>query len=324
MTPSAYGDLVACLPQGRTVFRYGHGQFAPMLVTEFLRRGWTARELRSSAYGRLLDHDAIKPVLAAKGRLELTEQDLKLALPQTALAYRLTVSPWFSGNDRKYNQLSRHGCNLVLQLNFASDHDRHFDDLFGRGNNWLLRKDAHPMSRSLNTLAWARLDIDLDDGSMLIEEIQSDWGRNAAAFARNARWRFRRLQRNGILIKGVSTPEQLQNRAVAYANTILPDYSDRWQEKMMAACQTFAFTELGLDCIYMHTFETGNLLKGIDPELGAPPRSIYADLPKRMGFSTNVGGPRFLLPQLRATKIRRAGGEKLPFWRLSLARSNAS
>lgn len=324
MTPSAYGDLVACLPQGKTVFRYGDGQFAPMLLRQFLRRGWTARDLRASKHARLLDHDLVKPILAAKGRLELSENDLLLALPMETKAFRLSVAQWSSNGDRKANQLSRKGCNLVLQLNFANDHDRRFDDLFGSGNNWLLRSENHPMSKTGNTLCWARLDIDLTGGVALTEEIQSDWVRNAASFARSAKWRWRRLQQSGKPIKGVCSPDQLKARAQTYFTEVLPAFASNWQEKMMAACQFFAFEELALDTIYMHTFEAGNHIKGIDTAWRAPPRSIYTDLPRQTGFAKRIGGPEFLAPQLNAPKLRKQGGMRLPFWNLSLTPEHAS
>lgn len=37
---------------------------------------------------------------------------------------------------------------------------------------------GHPVSRQRNTLAWARLDLDLNSATALIEEIQSDWIRD--------------------------------------------------------------------------------------------------------------------------------------------------
>ena len=95
----------------------------------------------------------------------------------------------------------------------------------------------------------------------------------------------------------------------------------------MAASLFFVVEELGLRRLYMHQFDTGNALKRID---GArlPPRSIYADVPRRFRFEHVTQGPAFLDCEMR--RIARAGKKRkkavLPpgFWRLDLAGPSAT
>ena len=47
---------------------------------------------------------------------------------------------------------------------------------------------SHPVRQDgRHTLAWARMDVDLDAGEALIEEIQSDWIREAVSEWRRSR-----------------------------------------------------------------------------------------------------------------------------------------
>jgi hypothetical protein len=75
---------------------------------------------------------------------------------------------------------SRRGFNLVLQLNFSSRHDEPYRKLVDPDDYRPFELGGHPVAKgALHTLAWSRLDIDLNTGEALIEEIQTDWIREA-------------------------------------------------------------------------------------------------------------------------------------------------
>lgn len=323
MTPSAYGDLVACLPQGRTLFRYGHGQFAPMLLRQLLLHGWMLPDIRTSRFAKLLDREIMRPLMASAGKLKLEPVELQLAYPTEATSWRLSVGCWSSGKKRTWRQTARLGSNVVLQLNFCREHDAAFDALFGENSGHIMRRTSHPVSQKENTLAWARLDVDIDEGAVLIEEIQSDWVRDTE---RMCRWPINYFNRLSVeeRPKTLVDRKEYQRRAVIYGQSILPRFTTHWQETMLAACQFFAFEELGVDNLFMHTFETGNLLKGIDPKWGAPPRSIYSDLPRRMGFERGTLAPNFLSDELTTRRMKKAKDHQPEFWRLSLNPANAN
>ena len=60
----------------------------------------------------------------------------------------------------------------------------------------------------------------------------------------------------------------------------------------MTATLWFLLEELGIKTIFFHTYESGVRLKQI--KHGAPPRSIYTDLPRTFCFRTTHNGPAFL------------------------------
>jgi phosphoglycolate phosphatase len=67
--------------------------------------------------------------------------------------------------------MTRQGHNLVLQLNFPISHNRELLKIVGEEEARGEILDAHPVAQGREwTLAWARLDIDLETGEALVEE----------------------------------------------------------------------------------------------------------------------------------------------------------
>tara|TARA_A100001037_G_scaffold275326_1_gene273759 strand:- start:373 stop:630 length:258 start_codon:yes stop_codon:yes gene_type:complete len=62
---------------------------------------------------------------------------------------------------------------------------------------------------------------------------------------------------------------------------------------LLTATLWFLLEELELRTIFIHTHESGIRLKQI--RYGAPPKSIYSDLPKRFCFRPTHNGPSVLL-----------------------------
>jgi hypothetical protein len=133
-----------------------------------------------------------------------------------------------------------------------------------------VRKDG-----TLETLAWARIDLDFASNQALIEEIQSDW------------------------VKGVG--ENHKNWLYGHGNMheyreVLRPYAKVWDEAMLTAALCFIRRELGIRDVFYHSYETGNRLKGIERyyHLGKPPRYLYTDLPKKFCFTPTSEAPDFL------------------------------
>lgn len=73
----------------------------------------------------------------------------------------------------------------MLQLNFGNHHNSRYRKLVKAEEKQILNGICHPVFKRRKTgyfretLAWARLDIDFERDECLIEEIQSDWVRDA-------------------------------------------------------------------------------------------------------------------------------------------------
>jgi hypothetical protein len=317
MDIKAYGDIVACLPQGRTLFSYGRDKFAPMLLGYLLNSGWDTNSIRQSQFKRLCERPPVKALLAAQGRMELTSAQMAFAKINNEKTWRLSLSRWGNSKNFRWNQNSRRGCSLVLQLNFSNEHDVHFRRLFPFAKWPLFNFDCHPVSETANTLAWARIDLDLDRNEALIEEIQSDWVRQVNRAVEQPQLFLKRYRRHLSEQNSLPAPEAFKATVQKYRDEFLPKFAKDWQEITMAACLFFIFEELGLSRVYLHEFETGNRLKGLAGDWSLPPRSIYTELPRKFCFSDVDHGPEFL--GARIQKFQKGARPKpIKFWKLSL------
>ncbi|MEM9138514.1 MAG: hypothetical protein AAGB15_01665 [Pseudomonadota bacterium] len=209
--------------------------------------------------------------------------------------------PQHQSSDWRDLQISRQGCNLVLQVNFPDAHQQRFFRIFNQEARHAIEYAGHPIRRDGPiTMAWARLDFERDGEDVLIEELQSDW---------------LRVLRNG---KGaVQGLVDKKSRALAkrYVEETLALYSD-WARVTLLAALAFSVAELGMRRIWLHQPGPGARLKHIRDEL--PPRSLYTDLPRRFGFRPTDRAPAFLYDARHHVlgRLRRRG---IPlFWRLDL------
>jgi hypothetical protein len=154
---------------------------------------------------------------------------------------------------------------------------------------------GHPVAGDgYQTLAWARIDMDLDRGEALIEEIQTDWIRVVMKSRRD----FERYEADGndqgryipYYIKELGCDSQQLNR---YIEETLQPHMALWQEAMLASAIWFLKEEIGISSIYYHTFEFGCKLKRISGT--RPPQSLYTRLPFRFCFEKTDRAPEFLL-----------------------------
>ncbi len=317
-------EIRACLPNGRTLFHYERDWYAFMLLNSLLNSGWTAAEIRQSNFARLLEKPEIRDILARKGHLSLDEEDLLQLYLKYPIAWRLTIGRWGNSKEFRWNQTSRKGCNLVLQINFPSQHNALYRKLVSPSGTDYFNYSGHPVSRKEFTMSWVRLDIDMDTGEVLIEEIQSDWIRRAQHHLNHSYGLYRTLRRASEISSDV-THEQFGQDMATYVKQVMPVYTMNWQEISMAAALHFITQELGIARIFIHDFETGNHLKRLAQDSRKPPRSIYSSLPKKFCFQKLDASPDIINSQIkritRSKKVRYRV-EKPKFWHLSFEKLN--
>lgn len=291
-------------PHRRLVFRYYKDRYAAMLLENILQPRVLLRDLRAGRYGRLLDRPALKALAASKGDGLLDRDDLLALWPSEIETYVLSFATWGSKKrrERRWNQTSRSGRQLVLQVNFSRRHDAEHDRLIANGKKMPFACLSHPVNRSgRNTMAWARIDIDLASGEALIEEVQNDWIRNVEEDLADA-----------IRGYGPFRKETDRENLKIYAG-ILEQHAAMWSEAVLAAALHVLIRELGISRIWFHDFDTGCAIKRLTGR--KPPCSLYTDLPKRFCFELTDEPPAFILTaqtkRLRQKLERRQGR----FWR---------
>jgi len=160
----------------------------------------------------------------------------------------------------------------------------------------------HPIRiKGRPTMSWARLDICLDTGVALIEEIQSDWFRNVSE-------QCVRLRRQKPKSRELRNLER-------YQATLIKRYVKDWEKVTLFAALKLLREEFGCRTIYMHQPKTGVKLKSI--RWGAhPPRSIYTKLPRTFCFQPTDMVPAFL-ERIQSKNLRALRRDKVPiFWKL--------
>lgn len=295
-------EVIACLPLERTQFCYFKDQYAVYLLKQYLMTASSneIHSIKQSRLKKLLDKPVMKDALknSGNGKLEL-EQLENLWSAQTE-RYVLTLGKW--GHKKRYdwNQTSRPGANLVLQLNLNNQFDEMFKTIAGCALN-RMATSHHPKSRKRTaTLAWARLDMDFTTGELLIEEIQSD-------LIRDLEYTYKRALNTACgsdLHVYWSRNKLDRKKMAAYCEQVIAEQKKIWSEAMMAATLWFVQQELGFSKIYYHTFETGKVMKKING--CAPPRSLYTDLPEKFCFETTKQAPQFIANDSKAKRRLKA------------------
>ncbi len=282
-------EVIACFPEERTLFHYFKGQYAFFLLAYATKEKESVSAIKRSQYQHLLNQQDIKRLLASLGNGKLKSELFEHAWKENSQVFVLTVDKFGDSNRWNY-QTTRKGCNLVLQLNFSEKHNRSYHKLVRPEDDYVFNYCEHPVmnreKRDLyrDTLAWARIDFDLDSGEALIEEIQSDWVRRVKYCLHGIKKGLAPWYLDWCRCK----PEDF----ITYAEKVLKPFYDLWSEAMLTAAIDFIYTELGIKNIYYHTHETGQKIKQIDG--GAPPRSIYSDLPRKFCFQMTDKDPDFI------------------------------
>ncbi|MFK7889130.1 MAG: hypothetical protein AB8G16_19920 [Gammaproteobacteria bacterium] len=299
-------EIIECLPKGKTPFYYHKDRYALLLLKLATEGIVTKRDISGGRFGQLLSKRVVKDVLGLCGDGKISAEHFDALWPLRYECYFLTLGRWGS-RSRTWDQTSRAGQNLVLQLNFSSEHDDPYRKLVDPEDERPFEYSGHPIARPpLHTLAWSRLDIDLDSGVALIEEIQNDW-------VRKALWRRRWV--TGYLTDKAPSEERLKaRRFLMYLESVLKRHTAMWDEAMLSATIWFLREELGIRRIFYHTHESGSVFKSII--CGKPPRSIYTVLPRKFCFIQTDERPEFL-QEKRKTRAARQRVANARFFEMS-------
>ena len=288
-------EIISCLGDERRIFHYFKSRYCfDLIEMDMERRGLcrtSVAQLKGAGLGRFLNNPVVSSELAKLGHGELQRDCIRLMGPVQRTPFVLTLDRWGQG-DRGWDQTTRNQRNLVLQLNFDGAHDAAYRRLL-KPVGYLSPFDdwGHPTSRKgRNTMAWVRLDICMASDEALIEEIQTDWLRNAAAMYK---WVLARMKRNpGLSLCGIYPGfNGSMNNFTEYVNEILARYQGYWAEVAMLAALRFLRDEVGVGTVFHHSYKTGIKLKAVS---GSPPRSIYSTLPRRFGFELTADVPDML------------------------------
>jgi hypothetical protein len=286
-----------CLHTGRIKFYYFKDRYALMLLSYIVGEGKAIRDVKESRFGRLIQKPMVQKIIKAAGDGRMTAGTLDSVWPEAYHCYRLTHGIWgdCDRHARFYNQTSRPGWNLVLQLNFSGRHNSAYYRMLKPRKPHPFHSYSHPIAgKGEHTLAWARIDMDLNTDEALIEEIQTDWIRKAiwskkylAAFEKSSSSKPR-------YIPGYVKNLGCDSRALSqYLEETLKPHMRIWDEAMLASALWFLKEEIGIGKIYYHTFTFGCQMKRITGS--RPPRSLYTKLPDRFCFKKTNLAPSFLM-----------------------------
>ena len=329
MLPKDRDILVRDLP-GELAYPYFKGREAAWVLHQRLKKDVQIARLRRGPLGALVTRPGIRETVTECGDGRLTAErllpladplrlfEMKGQLPTgrpaeaafdalcaaEILPFIVTFDSWLNegDDDLQWNQTSRRGCNLVVQVNFPDSYAEEFRALFGSHERANLEYWSHPVRRDGPiTMSWARLDMDPDGEEVLIEEIQSDW--------------LRAVSRNKHHLKRHRTKS---DRALIekFIEITAARFGKVWAEATMLAALAVARNLLRARRIWLHQPHSGAKLKRITDRL--PPRSIYTDLPRRFCFEPTHRAPEILY-RARSQAVHRLRRQHLPvFWMMDL------
>lgn len=300
-------EVIACLPTGKTHYRYFQGAYASRILLMMLPEHADLRALKQTRFKRLLEHKSVKPIVSQCGDGKLDRQLLSASWSEPSQPFLLGASRWGSGASRYWSQTSRYGENLVLQLNLPRQNFQHFQRWVDPSRQSSLNGtwSSHPVQTEVDkpsfreTLAWSRIDLDFETNEALIEEVQSDATRNVISM--HKRYRHCGCER---------CVEKLK-----YVNHFEP-YLKLWSEALLCATIEFIRNELGIERIFMHTAQSGWKVKQMCNTWHAP-RSLYSDLPRKFAFKQTYAAPEFLLKDRCYQKLIRKQPD-IDFYQLSM------
>ncbi|MEM9337320.1 MAG: hypothetical protein AAGA66_01225 [Bacteroidota bacterium] len=316
MTPLELAFIEQTIDANPKPFYYYRDQYALQLIKYHVKDGMKINELKNSRYQNLLSKSVIREVLKGCGGQVIRPEALHDPLTEDGKEFNYTLSKWgefIPHRNDPWHQTTRPGLSLVLQLNFDPWHNYQYHRLIkADGEEHPFVFDCHPVSTKRQlTMAWARLDIDLDRGEVLIEEIQNDWLREVATLYKD--WNeWVKDKKKGK--RGHWFFDHYRSTTFCEYVNFLKPYQKMWDEATLSMAIHFAKHELGIGDIYCHDFDSGNLLKGL--EYGKPPRSLYTKLPKRFCFEQTDRAPEMIRREKYVTKPLRKN--EVRWWKLSV------
>jgi hypothetical protein len=305
-------EIMACLPKGRTLFPYYRDRYAALLLAWAFPQPVTVAEVKQSRYAGLINKTVIRDAIARRGDGIIDHDMLAMIWADPCDQFLLTLGRW-GGGERCWQQTSRAGFNLVLQVNLHDGYRRWFDKYVPQDERWLFNNYGHPVLREREgrfyrpTLGWVRLDIDLHTGEVLLEEVQSDWLRDLRTLQS---WHSAKRAADQAADNACNSVDAEDAVVRAYCDIMLNRLGKIWSELLMAAALWFVREELGVRDVWFHTYDSGCELKRIKGD--RPPKSLYTSLPRKFCYTATREPPRFLQ---RDKSFRRAvRGKPAPQW----------
>lgn len=321
MNAQEINEILSCLqdenqPYKGCYYHYEHAH-VHLLVSRWLTqfndapfhketgRVATVADFKASKYARWQHTPVIKQWLASHaGRNAVLKPLPHIGMVDEAyqpMGYAITLGKWGSEDkdDIWWNQTSRLGYNLVVQLNLPLDVLRTYEAMKVDDPAENCQMTCHPVHEKRLTLAWARLDIDLANNQVLIEEIQSDW-------IGEVTWSLKRAERKQSGNKqAMFMYRGSEIRREHYINTMkgyLAQYKNTWANMILTATLDFIWRELGNDLqVFYHQYDFGCALKGCEP-----PKSLYTTVPEKLGFKITEEFPQMLAGnKLTQKKLKR-------------------
>ncbi|HAA23421.1 MAG TPA: hypothetical protein DCR93_03570 [Cytophagales bacterium] len=299
--------LLALLPNYAVPCGYFRDKYAlDQLARLTQKQPQKVQSLKTSSGSMFLQKPAVRKVLATFSDGIVLPERLLGKWPENTLPFNWTVGSWGTDDpsDYKWHQTTRFGHNLVLQLNLDPSVVDEYYRLTGNNDiSWFSDFD-HPSAKKQVTLAWARLDFDLEGDTVLIEEVQSDFVKEVKYWAE----KYEKRRSEGKTLGYPYGYGLIQ----FWEKALLPS-AKLWEEAMLATTLDFIEYELGYRKVYMHTWESGCRLKHIDGSW-LPPKSLYTKLPKKFGFQLTCEHPDFLKDH-KPLKRRKKKDENTEWWR---------
>ena len=267
--------IIDALPSERTIYWDFPRRYELLLLKRLMKKKGDLDivDLKRSEFRPLVHKPLTKALIRSRNGRPLNEFDLLAVWPCENEPYRLTLGVWPDmqfGLRRGYDQTSRPGRSLVLQVNMSASHRRALSKFVPAWQDEL--RTYHPIAGGDElTLGWIRLDICLETNEALVEEIQSDW-------IKDVNWNAEYFDFEDENWK-------------AYREMFEP-IANRWTETGLSAALWFLLEEIGISTVFMHTHRTGELFKGI--RKGTTPKSIYYSLPRKFCFQRTHFGPLFI------------------------------
>lgn len=293
---NTFFDVFSLLGRWEKTFPYHKDRYALMLLEYAAQDGISVAELKRGPFARLLSKPLVCDFLGRHGSAHVHADDVRAFEVPATTRFRVSFTRWPDEMPEEkeawqWEQISRPGFNLVLQLNFPLKHNHRARRLLRHrlGDAYM---SGHParFDREIS-MAWARIDLDLDHGQALIEELQTDWIREVLFWAE------------------CSDYEHVRHAWKRYFQEQLEQHARTWAEAMLSAAITYLARHLGIRDIWYHTFDGGRLMK----RMGFPPRSLYTSLPKRFCFQETRHAPHFLRRE-RNAEVQKALGTKSLRW----------
>lgn len=281
-------EIIDCLPEDKTHFHYYRDRYSALLLPWLIEEGAQLSEVKKSSYAPLLNKQPAKQVVSQFGDGRFHAQAFSQAWAEPHECFLLTLGRW-GGGYNAYDQTSRKGYNLVLQLNMNNQYLSLFNRCMHEDAKFWFECYSHPILKEREngfyrqTLGWARIDLDLETGEALIEEIQSDWIRDALSCKRY----FDQKQ--------VRQGHEKYKDLIQYCDTVVKQLSPIWDEAILTSALWFLREEIGIKTVWYHTYDTGVQLKKI--KYCKPPKSVYSTLPKRFCFTRTNEHPDFLMKE---------------------------